>query len=136
MVDNYTNILTSNSAAKSEFAIDSASKQEILDLLHSSQFTDISDGKCRLNQTDWWFHKDTIEMVKHQFDVYQFYAQTPNIPSIPKQSKPSPPLVYQSKIMGDLIERTDLYAHSPSHVLIIGESGYWKRNDCQAYSSK
>ncbi|MFT6085106.1 MAG: propionate catabolism operon transcriptional regulator [Glaciecola sp.] len=126
MVDNYTNILTSNSAAKSEFAIDSTSKQEILDLLHSSQFTDVSDGKCRLNQTDWWFHKDTIEMVNHQFDVYQFYAQTPNIPSIPKQSKPSQPLVYQSKIMGDLLERTDLYANSPSHVLIIGESGTGK----------
>jgi propionate catabolism operon transcriptional regulator len=126
MVDNYTNILTSNSAAKSEFAIDSTNKQEILDLLHSSQFTDISDGKCRLNQTDWWFHKDTIEMVKHQFDVYQFYAQTPNIPLIPKQSKPSQPLIYQSKVMGALIERTDLYAHSPSHVLIIGESGTGK----------
>jgi propionate catabolism operon transcriptional regulator len=126
MVDNYTNILTSNSAAKSEFSIDSTNKQEILDLLHSSQFTDVSDGKCRLNQTDWWFHKDTIEMAKHKFDVYQFYAQTPNIPSIPKQSKPSQPLVYQSKIMRDLIERTDLYAHSPSHVLIIGESGTGK----------
>jgi len=126
MVDNYTNILTSNSAAKSEFAIDSANKQEILDLLHSRQFTDVSDGKCRLNQTDWWFHKDTIEMAKHKFDVYQFYAQTPNITLIPKQSKPSQPLVYQSKIMGYLIERTDLYAHSPSHVLIIGESGTGK----------
>jgi propionate catabolism operon transcriptional regulator len=126
MVDNYTNILTSNSAAKNEFAIDSANKQEILDLLHSSQFTDVSDGKCRLNQIDWWFHKDTIEMAKHKFDVYQFYAQTPDITSIPKQSKPIQPLVYQSKIMGDLIERTDLYAHSPSHVLIIGESGTGK----------
>jgi propionate catabolism operon transcriptional regulator len=126
VVDNYTNMLTSNAAAKDEFSIDSANKQQILDLLQSSQFLDVSDGKCRLNQADWWFHKDTIEMANHKFDIYQFYAQTPNIPSIPKQFKPTQPLVYQSKIMSNLIERTDLYAHSPSHVLIIGESGTGK----------
>ncbi|MFT5899092.1 MAG: propionate catabolism operon transcriptional regulator [Glaciecola sp.] len=126
VVDNYTNILTSNAAAKSEFAIDSIKQQEISDLLHSSQFTDISDGKCRLNQNDWWFHKDCIEMANHRFDVYQFYAQTPNIS--PKQNpyKTEQPMVYQSKLMVDLVERTDLYAHSPSHVLIIGESGTGK----------
>ncbi len=126
VVDNYTNILTSNAAAKSEFAIDSIKQQEISDLLHSSQFTDISDGKCRLNQKDWWFHKDCIEMANHRFDVYQFYAQTPNISPNQNPYKTEQPMVYQSKVMVDLVERTDLYAHSPSHVLIIGESGTGK----------
>lgn len=126
VVDNYTNMLTSNAAADVEFAIDSNSKQQILELLHSSQFTDISDGKCRLNQADWWFHKDTIEMASHRFEIYQFYAQTPSICAAPSTSKPTQPLIYRSKIMSDLIERTDLYAHSPSHVLIIGESGTGK----------
>ena len=126
VVDNYTNMLTSNAAADVEFAIDSNSKQQILELLHSSQFTDISDGKCRLNQADWWFHKDTIEMASHRFEIYQFYAQTPSICATPSTTKPTQPLIYRSKIMSDLIERTDLYAHSPSHVLIIGESGTGK----------
>ncbi|MFT6270009.1 MAG: propionate catabolism operon transcriptional regulator [Alphaproteobacteria bacterium] len=126
VVDNYTDILTSNAAAKSEFAIDSINKEEILDLLHSSQFTDNSDGKCRLNQNDWWFHKDTVKMANHQFDVYQFYAQTPNISARKNAHVANQPLVYKSTIMIDLIERTDLYANSPSHVLIIGESGTGK----------
>ena len=128
VVDNYTNILTSNTAAKNEFAIDPVNKKDIVDLLHSSQFSEVCDGKCRLNQTDWWFHKDTVKMANHQFDVYQFYAQTPNIVAA-KKSEPMPvvqPLIYESKVMTDLIERTDLYAQSPSHVLIIGESGTGK----------
>jgi propionate catabolism operon transcriptional regulator len=126
VVDNYSNILTSNKAAKAEFAIDAINQQEILDLLHSSQFSEVSDGKCRLNQTDWWFHKDTVKMASRHFDVYQFYAQTPNIvPS--QQANPSvQPLIYQSSVMRQLLERTDLYARSPSHVLIIGESGTGK----------
>jgi propionate catabolism operon transcriptional regulator len=126
MVDNYTNILTSNAAAKSEFSIDLNNQKTILDLLHSSEFTDVADGKCRLNQNDWWFHRDSMEMASHRFDVYQFYAQTPNITLNQKGNKTEQTMVYQSKVMGDLIERTDLYAHSPSHVLIIGESGTGK----------
>lgn len=126
MVDNYTNILTSNAAAKSEFSIDLTNQQKILDLLHSSEFTDVADGKCRLNQNDWWFHRDSMEMASHRFDVYQFYAQTPKIALNQKINKTEQTMVYQSKVMGDLIERTDLYAHSPSHVLIIGESGTGK----------
>ncbi|MDO6692000.1 sigma 54-interacting transcriptional regulator [Aliiglaciecola sp. 3_MG-2023] len=126
VVDNYTDVLTSNRAAKTEFVIDSNNKQEILDLLHSSQFADVSDGKCRLNETDWWFHKDTIMMINSQFDVYQFYAQTPQIFPSKKAPTIDQPLIYKSKLMTDLIERTDLYANSPSHVLIIGESGTGK----------
>jgi propionate catabolism operon transcriptional regulator len=126
VVDNYSNILTSNSAAKSEFAIDAVNKQEILDLFHSSQFSETTDGKCRLNQTDWWFHKDTVSMASRQFDVYQFYAQTPNILPVKPTGLDVQPLVYQSTIMHELMERTDLYANSPSHVLIIGESGTGK----------
>jgi propionate catabolism operon transcriptional regulator len=126
VVDNYTNILTSNNAAKAEFAIDELNKQEIVDLLSSNQYSDVSDGQCRLNQTDWWFHKDTVSMSNHQFDVYQFYAQTPKIVSRGLTHSSPPALVYRSKVMTDLLERTDLYAQSPSHVLIIGESGTGK----------
>jgi propionate catabolism operon transcriptional regulator len=126
MIDNYTDTLTSNTAAKSEFALDSSNRQEIIDLLHSSQFSDNSNGKCRLNQTDWWFHKDTVQMANHRFDVYQFYVQTPAVLAKQNSDKTDQPLIYKSKIMVDLVERTDLYANSPSHVLIIGDSGTGK----------
>lgn len=126
MVDNYTNVLTSNTAAKNHFSIASMNEQSILDLLHSSQFSDVSDGQCRLNQTDWWFHKDTVAMSSRQFSVYQFYEQTPEIVAEKKSDESSEALIYQSQIMTALIERTDLYAQSPSHVLVIGESGTGK----------
>jgi propionate catabolism operon transcriptional regulator len=126
MIDNYTDTLTSNTAAKSEFALDSSNRQEIIDLLHSSQFSDNSNGKCKLNQTDWWFHKDTVQMANHRFDVYQFYVQTPAVLAKQNSDKTDQPLIYKSKIMVDLVERTDLYANSPSHVLIIGDSGTGK----------
>lgn len=126
VVDNYTDILTSNKAAKLEFAIDSANKHDILDLLHSAELSGNEDGKCTLNHTRWWFHKDTVEMANHRFDVYQFYAQTPKIATTAKVQQPTQTIVYQSRLMAQVIERTDLYANSPSHVLIIGQSGTGK----------
>lgn len=126
LVDNYTDIVTANNAAKSELAIDSNNKQAILELLNSSDFSARSDSKCRLNNLDWWFHKDSVEIANHSFEVYQFYPQS--IKTAPnKESRAlTQTLVYQSKIMIDLIKQTDLYANSPSHVLIIGESGTGK----------
>ena len=126
VVDNNANILTSNAAAKTELALDGNNQQAIIDVLHSNQFNGLVDGKCRLNNSDWFFHKDNLDLANRHFEVYQFYAQNP---SIAKDSSPlasTNKLVYRSRVMADLIERTDLYAQSPSHVLVIGESGTGK----------
>ena len=126
VVDNQTNVMTSNSAAKSEFSITPNNQTDIIDILANNEFDEVNDGHCRLNSKDWWFHKDIISLANHQFDVYQFYAQTPDIKKrIPENDKQSD-LIYKTSAMEALIERVDLYAQSPSHVLVIGESGTGK----------
>jgi len=125
VVDNQTNIVTTNSAAKDEFSITPNNKTDIVNILANNQFSEVDEGHCRLNDKDWWFHRDTISLANHQFDVYQFYAQTPNIQK-PAPLKSLSPLIYSTKSMKTLIERVDLYAQSPSHVLLIGESGTGK----------
>ncbi len=131
VVDNNTNILTSNAAAKTEFALQNDNQQHVIDVLHSNQFNNIVDGRCRLNNSDWFFHKDTLDLANRYFDVYQFYAQDPVLMQNTSGQSARPfdanqPLVYRSDIMAELIEQTDRYAQSPSHVLIIGESGTGK----------
>lgn len=126
VVDNQTNIVTTNSAAKNEFSITPNNQTDIIEILASNQFDEVNDGHCRLNNKDWWFHKDTINLANHQFDVYQFYAQTPEIKTRKPQNDSLSALVYNTSSMEALVERVDLYAQSPSHVLVIGESGTGK----------
>lgn len=126
VVDNQTNVLTTNSAAKSEFSITPNNQTDIIEILANNEFDEVNDGHCRLNNKDWWFHKDIIILANHQFDVYQFYAQTPDIKKRIPQNDSQSALVYKTSTMEALIERVDLYAQSPSHVLVIGESGTGK----------
>jgi propionate catabolism operon transcriptional regulator len=126
MVDNQTNFMNTNSAAKEQFSITQNNQAEIIDILSSNQFDHSNDGQCRVNNKDWWFHKDSIDLANHQFDVYQFYAQTPDIIKHKPQNPTLSPLVYNTQSMQSLVERVDLYAQSPSHVLVIGESGTGK----------
>lgn len=126
VVDNNTDLIATNAAAKKEFALSSNNPQEIVDILHNNQFSGLVDGKCRLNNNDWFFHKDNVDMPNHRFEVYQFYAQNPNLAQPKTISHQRHKLVYESAKMRELVERTDLYAQSPSHVLIIGESGTGK----------
>lgn len=126
VVDNQTNVMTTNSAAKSQFSITPNNQTDIIEILANNEFDEVNDGHCRLNNKDWWFHKDIISLANHQFDVYQFYAQTPDIKKQNLQNDSQSTLVYKTSTMEALIERVDLYAQSPSHVLVIGESGTGK----------
>lgn len=126
VVDNQTNVMTTNSAAKSQFSITPNNQTDIIEILANNEFDEVNDGHCRLNNKDWWFHKDIISLANHQFDVYQFYAQTPDIKKQNPQNDSQSTLVYKTSTMEALIERVDLYAQSPSHVLVIGESGTGK----------
>jgi propionate catabolism operon transcriptional regulator len=126
VVDNQTNVMTTNSAAKSQFSITANNQTDIIEILANNEFDEVNDGHCRLNNKDWWFHKDIISLANHQFDVYQFYAQTPDIKKQKPQNDSQSTLIYKTSTMEALIERVDLYAQSPSHVLVIGESGTGK----------
>lgn len=126
VVDNQSNIVTTNSVAKDEFSITLDNQTDIIEILAGNQFAQVNDGQCRLNNKDWWFHKDTISIANHQFDVYQFYAQTPETKIRKPQNASLSALVYSTSSMEALVERVDLYAQSPSHVLVIGESGTGK----------
>ena len=126
ILDKFTQVLSVNDAAYTEFEITPGKQKGLESRLGTAQFSDITDGQCRIGNKDWWFHRDSINVSNHQVDIFQFYAQNPDIPKTEQASSPDDELVYQSKAMQKLIKKTELFAQTPSHVLIIGESGTGK----------
>lgn len=128
-------ILTNRSGTS--YKVNKAAKQE-LGIIHEKDF-DIhaliqveqnllvsSDGECRINGKDWWYHCDQVASQEGPRYVYQLYKKQPSAKLVAKQFNNTPEMITASPQMDAILDQVAAFAHSPGNVLIYGESGTGK----------
>lgn len=128
-------ILTNRSGTS--YKVNKAAKQD-LGIIHEKDF-DIhaliqveqnllvsSDGECRINGKDWWYHCDQVASQESHRYVYQLYKKQPSVNPVLKQLKRAPEMIAASPQMHVILDQVAAFAHSPGNVLIFGESGTGK----------
>ncbi len=120
-----TQKITSNIATEKDLDLDS-NFIELSHFLSEHSLNNLTDGECYFNRKRWIFHKDSLEVNQQHFDIYQFYPEENKGQSELNNSHDKTNLVFESKVMAQVIQKVDIYANAPSHCLIIGESGTGK----------
>lgn len=115
-----------NKAAKQELGIVDDSEFDIHALIQAGQNLMVSsDGECRINGKDWWYHCDQVTSNERQRYVYQLYKKQPSVSVTPKQVKAAPEMICAS-LLEAVMTQVAAFAQSPGNVLIYGESGTGK----------
>jgi propionate catabolism operon transcriptional regulator len=124
MTDEEGQSIIFNQAARHGLGVDNDNCSDLENLIHSEEVLRPTDGECRIQGIDWWFHQDCVMTQGKPLYIYQLYKKKPK----PEKVKASfrHQLVFESSAVEKVMQQVRAFSCSPSNVLIYGESGTGK----------
>jgi propionate catabolism operon transcriptional regulator len=124
MTDEEGQSIVFNQAARHDLGVDNDNCSDLESLIHSEEVMRPTDGECRIQGIDWWFHQDCVMTQGKPLYIYQLYKKKPK----PEKAKASSrhQLVFESRAVEKVMQQVRAFSCSPSNVLIYGESGTGK----------
>ena len=113
-----------NQAARHDLGIKNDNCSDLENLIHSEEITRPTDGECRIQGIDWWFHQDCVMTKGKPLYIYQLYRKKPKPEKVKASSRHE--LVFESSAIQKVMQQVRAFSSSPSNVLIYGESGTGK----------
>ena len=124
MTDKEGQSIIFNQAARQELGVDNDNCSDLESLIHSEEVMRPTDGECRIQGVDWWFHQDCVMTQGKPIYVYQLYRKKPKPEKVKASSRHQ--LVFESSAIQKVIQQVRAFSSSPSNILIYGESGTGK----------
>jgi propionate catabolism operon transcriptional regulator len=124
MTDEEGDSVIFNQAARIDLGVDSDPYLDLESLIHPQESVRPTDGECRIQGIDWWFHQDCVVAQGKSRYIYQLYRKKPK----PENNEVSlrHQLVFASAALEQVMQQVRYFSASPSNVLIYGESGTGK----------
>jgi propionate catabolism operon transcriptional regulator len=124
MTDEEGQSITFNQAARLDLGVQNNNFSDLESLIYSEETLRPTDGECRIQGIDWWFHQDCMMTQGKPLYIYQLYRKKPK----PEKAKISSrhQLVFESSAVEKVMQQVKAFSSSPSNVLIYGESGTGK----------
>ena len=124
MTDEEGQSIIFNHAARRDLGVDNDNCSDLENLIHSEEIMRPTDGECRIQGIDWWFHQDCVMTQGQPLYIYQLYRKKPKPEKVKSTSRHQ--LVFESSSVEKVMQQVKVFSSSPSNVLIYGESGTGK----------
>ena len=124
MADEEGQSIIFNQAARHDLGVDNDNCSDLENLIHSDETMRPTDGECRIQGIDWWFHQDCVMTQGKPLYIYQLYRKKPKPERVKVSSRHQ--LVFESSALEKVTQLVRAFSSSPSNVLIYGESGTGK----------
>lgn len=124
MTDEEGQSIIFNHAARRDLGVDNDNCSDLENLIHSEELMRPTDGECRIQGIDWWFHQDCVMTQGQPLYIYQLYRKKPKPAKVKSTSRHQ--LVFESSSVEKVMQQVKVFSSSPSNVLIYGESGTGK----------
>ena len=124
MTDEEGQSIIFNHAARRDLGVDNDNCSDLENLIHSEELMRPTDGECRIQGIDWWFHQDCVMTQGQPLYIYQLYRKKPKPEKVKSTSRHQ--LVFESSSVEKVMQQVKVFSSSPSNVLIYGESGTGK----------
>ena len=124
MTDKEGQSIIFNQAARHELGVDNNNCSDLESLIYSEEIMRPTDGECRIQGIDWWFHQDCVMTRGKPLYIYQLYRKKPKPEKVKASSRHQ--LVFESSAIQKVMQQVRVFSSSPSNVLIYGESGTGK----------
>jgi propionate catabolism operon transcriptional regulator len=124
MTDEEGQSIIFNQAARHDLGVDNDNCSDLENLIHSAETMRPTDGECRIQGIDWWFHQDCVMTQGKPLYIYQLYRKKPKPDKVKISSRHQ--LVFESAAVQKVMQQVRAFSSSPSNVLIYGESGTGK----------